>query len=231
MKLPIITGVALALAAMTATAQALDLKSKNDRLSYTIGVDLGKNFKRQKIALNHQALSQGLHDIQGDKHIQLTETEMKSTLKMFNKELLDKRVSEFKRDADANKELGEKFLAENKNKPGVKVTASGLQYKELSAGQGAAPTATDMVEVEYTGTLLNGKVFDTTDGRGKPVSFKLNEVIPGWTEALQLMKEGATWEIYIPAELAYGARGVGAGGPIGPNEALIFKIKLLKIKK
>ena len=108
-------------------------------------------------------------------------------------------------------------------------TSTGLQYKVLAAGKGTKPTRADSVSVEYTGKLLDGTVFDTTDKTGKPVSFKVSQVIPGWIEALLLMKEGATWEVYVPSHLAYGSRGVG--GPIGPNETLIFKIHLISIKK
>lgn len=232
MKLPIIAAVALAITGSAAFAkQNFNLKNKNDRLSYTIGVDLGNNFKRQNVVLNHAALGQGLHDAQSGSKVLLTQKEMQETLKTFQKELLEKRVAQFKSQAETNKVAGKKFLKQNAAKPGVKVTNSGLQYKVLLSGKGVSPVVTDTVVVEYTGRLLNGKVFDTTDGRGQPVSFKLNEVIPGWTEALQLMQEGATWEVYIPSELAYGSRGVGVGGPIGPNETLIFKIKLVKVKK
>ena len=232
MRLPIIAATTLTLLASSAFASNhLNLKNKQDRLSYTIGVDLGNNFKRQNVKLNHKALSQGLHDAQAGSKIRLSQKEMQDTLNTFQKELLEKRVAQFKGQAETNKKAGDKFLKENARKPGVQVTKTGLQYKVLSAGNGSTPVKTDTVTVEYTGRLLNGKVFDTTDTRGEPVSFKLTEVIPGWTEALQLMKEGSTWEVYIPSELAYGSRGVGVGGPIGPNETLIFKIKLLKIKK
>ena len=121
------------------------------------------------------------------------------------------------------------FLKENKSKPGVVSLPSGLQYKIVTAGTGVKPTKEDTVTVEYTGRLLNGDVFDSTEKAGKPVSFKLTQVIPGWTEALQLMPAGSTWEVYIPSKLAYGSRNVG--GAIGPNETLIFNVHLIDVKK
>lgn len=131
--------------------------------------------------------------------------------------------------ADINKAKGEAFLAENKNKKGVKTTASGLEYKIIDEGNGPIPTATDVVKVDYRGTLINGTEFDSSYKRGEPATFPVNGVIPGWTEALQMMKVGATWELYIPANLAYGDRGVAPD--IGPNETLIFKVTLLGIEK
>lgn len=131
--------------------------------------------------------------------------------------------------ADVNKAKGDAFLAANKKKKGVMTTASGLQYKVLSEGNGPTPTSSDIVKVDYRGTLINGTEFDSSYKRGEPAVFPVNGVIPGWTEALQMMKVGATWELYIPAELAYGERGVAPD--IGPNETLIFKVTLLGIEK
>nr|MCH9715786.1 FKBP-type peptidyl-prolyl cis-trans isomerase [Gammaproteobacteria bacterium] len=130
--------------------------------------------------------------------------------------------------ADDNKAKGEAFLKENKTKKGVVSLASGLQYKILTPGTGAKPTKEDMVTVEYTGRLLNGEIFDSTEKTGKPATFKLTQVIPGWTEVLQLMPVGSTWEVYIPAKLAYGSRNVG--NLIGPNETLIFSVHLMDVK-
>ncbi|MEQ1559325.1 MAG: FKBP-type peptidyl-prolyl cis-trans isomerase [Methyloglobulus sp.] len=130
--------------------------------------------------------------------------------------------------SEENKAAGEKFLAENGKKPTVKTTASGLQYEVLTAGTGkASPAATDKVTVHYKGTSLDGKEFDSSYSRGEPTSFPLNAVIPGWTEGVQLMTEGAKYKFYIPSALAYGEN--GAGGKIGPNEALIFEVELIKI--
>jgi FKBP-type peptidyl-prolyl cis-trans isomerase FkpA len=131
--------------------------------------------------------------------------------------------------ADSATEKGEKFLAENKSKEGVKTTDSGLQYKITKEGTGKSPKATDRVLVHYEGKLLDGTVFDSSIKRGEPIAFGLNQVIPGWTEGLQLMKEGGKATLYIPSKLAYGARGT-PGGPIGPNETLIFEVELIKIQ-
>ena len=128
--------------------------------------------------------------------------------------------------AEANKKEGEEFLASNKTKEGVVTTASGLQYKVITAGTGPSPKASDKVSVHYRGTLIDGTEFDSSYRRGEPVSFPVKGVIAGWTEALQLMKEGAKWELYIPSELAYGPG--GTGGPIGPNATLIFEVELLQ---
>jgi len=130
--------------------------------------------------------------------------------------------------AETPQQKGEAFLKENATKEGVKTLPSGLQYKEIKAGTGKTPKATDTVSVHYRGTLINGKEFDSSYKRGEPAEFPVNRVIPGWTEALQLMKEGSKWMLYIPSKLAYGER--GAGGDIGPNETLIFEVELLKVK-
>lgn len=218
--------------AMTTTMAANDtkaLKTEQDKLSYSIGIDLGKNFKRQGIEVNPEALALGMKDgMNGGKQL-LTDQQMKEVLTKFQKDLMEKRTAEFNKKAEENKEKGESFLKENKAKEGVVTLPSGLQYKVLNAGSGPKPDKEDTVTVEYTGRLINGEVFDSTEKTGKPATFKLSQVIPGWTEALQLMQEGATWEIYVPSDLAYGSRSVG--GPIGPNETLIFKIHLVSVKK
>lgn len=132
-------------------------------------------------------------------------------------------------DSDKNKAAGEKFLSENKNKPGVVTLADGLQYKIIKQGKGKKPVDGDTVTVNYAGKLINGTEFDSSYKRGEPTSFEINNVIPGWTEALKLMPEGSTWELYIPASLAYGEQ--GAPPAIGPNETLIFKVDLIAVKK
>jgi FKBP-type peptidyl-prolyl cis-trans isomerase FklB len=159
----------------------------------------------------------------------LTEQQMKDVLNKFQKDLMAKRTADFNKKSEENKTKGEAFLAQNKAKPGVVTLPDGLQYKIITPGTGAKPTKEDTVTVEYKGQLIGGEVFDSTDKSGKPATFKLSQVIPGWTEALQLMPAGSTWEIYVPANLAYGSRSVG--GPIGPNETLIFNIHLISVKK
>ena len=210
-------------------AESASITQETDKLSYTIGVDMGMGFKKQGLQVNPTLLLQGLQDALAGGELKMTQQEMQDTLQKFQKEMVAKKLTEFKDVSEKNKKSGELFLAENKKKEGVIALPSGLQYKVIKAGTGAQPGKTDSVTVEYTGTLLDGKVFDSTERTGKPVTFQLDRVIPGWTEALQLMKEGATWEIYVPSELAYGQRGIG--GPIGPNETLIFKINLISVAK
>lgn len=212
--------------ASTGTTQ---LKSENDKLSYTIGADLGANFKRQGVNINAEVLAQGIKDVLSGKQPALTKEQMTSALKNFQQKMMAKRLEQMKNASAKNMKEGEMFLTQNKAKQGVKTLPSGLQYKILTPGTGPQPTAKDSVTVDYTGTLINGTVFDSTAKAGKPVTFKVTEVIPGWTEALQMMKQGATWQIFVPSKLAYGNRGVG--GPIGPNQTLIFKIHLIAVNK
>lgn len=210
-------------------AMAVTLSNDVDKLSYSIGADLGKNFKKQNIEINPQAMSQGMQDGMAGGTLLLTEDQMKDVLTKFQKDLMAKRNAEMMKKANENKTKGEKFLADNKTKPGVVTLSSGLQYKIIETGKGAKPGKDDTVTVDYTGTLIDGQVFDSSEKAGKPAVFQVSQVIPGWTEALQLMPMGSTWEIYVPANLAYGAQSVG--GPIGPNETLIFKIHLIDVKK
>lgn len=231
MKMKLVTAAVLGLAMSTAMAatDATSLTTDKDKLSYSIGADLGKNFKTQGIEINPEALSKGMQDGITGTQLILTEQQMKDVLNKFQKDLMAKRTSEFNKKSDENKSKGESFLTGNKTKAGVVVLPSGLQYKIVDAGTGAKPGKTDTVTVEYTGHLIDGTVFDSTEKTGKPATFQVSQVIPGWTEALQLMPAGSTWEIYVPSGLAYGPRSVG--GPIGPNETLIFKIHLISVKK
>lgn len=231
MKIKLVAAAVMGLMMTTAMAatDATSLSTDTDKLSYSIGADLGKNFKTQGIEINPTALAKGMQDGMGTGPLALTEQQMKDVLNKFQKDLMAKRTADFNKKADENKTRGEAFLAANKSKPGIVVLPSGLQYKIVEAGTGAKPGKDDTVTVEYTGTLINGTVFDSTEKAGKPATFQVSQVIPGWTEALQLMPAGSTWEIFVPSNLAYGPRSVG--GPIGPNEALIFKIHLISVKK
>jgi FKBP-type peptidyl-prolyl cis-trans isomerase FklB len=222
-------GVVVSAPLFAADAKAPALETTEDKVSYSIGSDLGKNLKRQGITINAAMFAKGMEDGMRGGPLLMTEQEMKQVLSDFEKDMMNKRASEFNQKAEENKVKGETFLKENKTKEGVVTLPSGLQYKIIKAGTGVKPTKEDTVTVEYTGRLLNGEVFDSTEKAGKPVSFKLNQVIPGWTEALQLMPAGSTWEVYIPAKLAYGSRNVG--GSIGPNETLIFNVHLIDVKK
>ncbi len=228
MKIKLVA-VALGLVMSTAINAADALNTDLDKLSYSIGSDLGKNFKSQGIEVNPTVLAEGIKDGMSGSALKLTDEQMKDVLNKFQKDLMEKRTAEFNKKAEENKVKGEAFLAKNKAKEGVVTLADGLQYKIIKNGTGAKPGKDDNVTVEYKGTLISGEVFDSTEKTGKPATFKLSQVIPGWTEALQLMPVGSTWEIYVPANLAYGQRSVG--GPIGPNEALIFNIHLISAKK
>lgn len=221
--------MSLAMSTVIAGTDSPALATDMDKLSYSIGSDLGKNFKRQGIEVNAVTMAKGIQDGMSGGTLLMTEQQMKDTLTKFQKDLMAKRTAEFNKKSTENKSKGEKFLKENKAKPGVVTLADGLQYKIITAGKGDKPTKEDTVTVEYKGRLISGEVFDSTEKTGKPATFKLSQVIPGWTEALQLMPAGSTWEVYVPAALAYGSRNVG--GPIGPDETLIFNIHLISIKK
>lgn len=231
MKIKLVTAAIMGLTMSTAiiAADVPALNTDLDKLSYSVGIDLGKNLKRQGIEINPAMMAKGIQDGMGNGPMLMTEQQMKDSLAKFQKDLMAKHAAEFEKQATINKEKGEAFLSQNKSKPGVVTLASGLQYKIVTAGTGAKPAKEDEVTVEYTGKLIDGTVFDSTDKAGKPATFKVSQVIPGWTEALQLMPAGSTWEIYVPANLAYGARNVG--GPIGPNETLTFNVHLISVKK
>jgi FKBP-type peptidyl-prolyl cis-trans isomerase FklB len=206
----------------------LELKDVRQRASYSIGADIAGSLKRQDLDLDSKALLAGMADALAGK-TQLTEAEMKEVLNQFRTELSTKMEARQKVDAEKNLKEGAAFLETNGKKEGVKTTASGLQYKVLKAGTGKTPKETDSVKVNYHGTLIDGTVFDSSVDRGEPVTFGVTQVIPGWVEALQLMKEGDKWQLFVPAKLAYGER--SPGGKIGPNCTLIFDVELLGIEK
>lgn len=206
------------------------LKDDKDKISYAIGVDMGTNLKAQNIEVNPDMLARGLKDVLSNSQILLSQQEIGATLANLQKQIISKREADFKAQAEQNKRTGDAFLQANKTKTGVVTLPSGLQYKIITQGNGAQPTDKDSVTVNYAGRLINGQEFDSSYHRGKPAQFPVAEVIPGWSEALRLMKAGSTWEIYVPPSLAYGERGL-SGGPIGPNQTLIFTINLLSIDK
>jgi FKBP-type peptidyl-prolyl cis-trans isomerase FklB len=219
--------ISILLAAFASTLVAQDrpaLKDTKDKVSYSIGLTVGLNLKRQKIDLNSNAFLAGIQDSMSGKEPALNEQQIREVMTQFEKDMNDKQQAAGQKNASD----GQKFLAENKSKPDVKTTASGLQYKVIKEGNGAMPKATDTVVVNYRGTLIDGTEFDSSYKRGQPASFPVNQVIKGWTEALQLMKAGSKYQLFIPADLAYGAR--GAGGDIGPNSTLIFDVELLDVK-
>ncbi|MGO9614651.1 MAG: FKBP-type peptidyl-prolyl cis-trans isomerase [Dissulfurispiraceae bacterium] len=204
------------------------LQTQKDKLSYSLGVDMGNNFKRLSIDIDPDIFAVGLKDtFSGGKSL-MTADEVRETIAAFQKDLMAKQAERARDLSEKNRKVGETFLAENKTKEGVITLPSGLQYKIIKEGSGATPKKTDTVTVDYRGTLIDGTEFDSSYARHQPAVFKLDQVIPGWKEALQLMKVGSKWQVFIPSKLAYGER--GAGKDIGPNATLIFDIELLAIK-
>ena len=200
-----------------------------NHLSYAMGYKTGEALKAQSVTIDTKQFAQGLEDSYTGNKPRVSDQEMQTVLTNMQKEMMKKMQDKYQQIAEQNLTDGQKFLTDNAKKPGVVTTASGLQYKIINAGQGENPVATDTVTVNYEGTLINGKVFDSSYQRGKPATFQVGQVIQGWQEALKLMKPGATWMLYIPSNLAYGKQ--GAMGAIGPNETLIFKVDLMSIKK
>lgn len=235
MKLKVLAVVAgclslqLAFAAPNSGSAVGPLKTEKDKYSYSIGVDIGKNLKAQSLNVNAEMLGRGITDgFSGDKTL-LTDEQMRETLQALQQRMVANQAKKMKDLADKNMQDGQAFLAKNKTSKGVKTMKDGLQYKVIDQGKGAMPKLTDSVTVDYEGKLIDGKVFDSSYQRGQPATFKVSDVIEGWQQALTNMKEGATWEVYVPSKLAYGDKGLG--GPIGPNETLIFKIHLIAIDK
>lgn len=204
------------------------LKAQTDKVSYSIGVDVARNFQRQGIEVDVDLLMKGFKDALSGGKLLMTEDDVRATLNAYRTELMQKQAQAMTKAAEENKKVGEVFLAENNKKDGVVTLPSGLQYKVLKMGDGKKPTATDTVECNYRGTLIDGTEFDSSYRTGKPAAFQVSGVIRGWTEALQLMPVGSKWQLVIPPDLAYGAH--GAGSQIGPNATLIFEVELLAIK-
>ncbi len=204
------------------------MKSEKDKISYIIGMDIGNNFKKQGVEVDPDILAKGIKDALSGAKPQLTDQEAKDVMASFEKEMRAKQEAMRKTAGEKNKKEGEEFLAANKSKEGVKTLPSGLQYKVIKPGTGKKPQLTDTVTVQYRGTLIDGTEFDSSLRRGAPATFEVNKIIPGWTEALQLMQEGAKWQLFIPSNLAYGER--GAGQQIGPNATLIFEVELVSIQ-
>jgi len=221
----------LAFAAFVMQGHAEDktvLKDQKDKAGYSIGTNIGSSLRQDGLDLNLDALVAGLKDSFTGAAPQLTAEEQQAALTTLKKTMTEKAMAESKAAGEKAKTEGEAFLAANKTKEGVKILPSGLQYKVIKEGNGAQPKLTDQVTVNYRGTLVNGKEFDSSYKRGEAATFPVNEVIKGWTEALPLMKEGAKWEIFVPAALAYGEQ--GAGRDIPPNATLIFEVELLSVK-
>ncbi len=196
--------------------------------SYGIGLNFGRSLKGDGVELDVERFMAGLKAAYGDGEPELTDAQIRVAMQAFQLQVREAQRAKAEADAKKNAEEGEKFLAANAKKKGVKTTKSGLQYKVVEEGTGASPKATDVVKVHYHGTLIDGTVFDSSVERESPATFPLNRVISGWTEGLQLMKVGGKTTFYIPSELAYG-KNPRPGGPIGPNSALVFEVELLEI--
>ncbi len=228
MKQTCIFITAFLLASTGFAQESTQLKDEKDKVSYSIGLDIGSTFKKQNMDISLDALNAGLKDAVSGKKPLLNEEQVKETMTAYSKVMMEKQAAAAKEAAAKNGAEGEKFLSENKSKEGVKTTSSGLQYKVLKEGSGPTPKETDTVVTHYRGTLIDGKEFDSSLARNEPATFPVNRVIKGWTEALQMMKEGSKYQLFIPANLAYGER--GAGQDIGPNQTLIFDVELLEVK-
>jgi FKBP-type peptidyl-prolyl cis-trans isomerase FklB len=213
-------------AGCTATEEAaVKLDAAKQRISYTIGLNIGRDFAKQEIDVDTAALLAGVRDGLGGQKPRLTDEEMQTEVKTFREAMMAKQEAKFKALAEKNKADGEAFLVRNAKETGVVVRESGLQYKVIKEGAGPMPKADGTVSVHYRGTLLDGSEFDSSYERGEPLVLPVNGVIPGWTEALPLMKEGSKWQLFIPAALAYGEE--GAPPAIGPNAVLLFEIELI----
>jgi FKBP-type peptidyl-prolyl cis-trans isomerase FklB len=203
-------------------------KTTKEKVSYALGMAFGRDTKAQGVELDPEVFIRGFKDTVSGGQVAMTDEEAQKTMIAFQTEMMTKKQEETKRLGEENKKEGEAFLAENKKKEGVKTTASGLQYKVVKEGDGKKPTAQDTVTVHYKGMLIDGKEFDSSFKRNQPATFPVSGVIPGWTEALQLMKTGSKYDIVIPSNLAYGE--AGAGGVIPPNATLRFEVELLSVQ-
>lgn len=227
MKYAIATLISIVFVFSICSAQEkLQLKDQKDKESYSLGYQFGQTLKAQGVEINLDIYTAGIQDALGEKKPLLSQEEIRSTITELQKRLAAARQKEMKEKAAKNLAEGKAFLEENKKKEGVKTLPDGLQYKVLAEGSGKMPKATDTVKVNYRGTLIDGTEFDSSYKRGQPATFQADKVIKGWTEALQMMKEGAKWQLFIPPELAYGERSMGR---IPPNSTLIFEIELLSI--
>ncbi len=225
-------GLTFLVAALPLSALAdkkADFKSEDAQAAYIMGHQTGANFKRNGVELDVDAFMKGVKAGAAGKDSPFSAADNKKVMESFQKKVAAKRDEIMAEQSKVNSEKGKKFLEKKKKEKGVKTTKSGLQYKIIKEGKGKKPTASDTVTTHYKGTLIDGKVFDSSYDRGEPATFPVGGVIKGWTEALQLMPVGSKWELYIPSELAYGKR--GAGADIGPDSTLVFEVELLSIKE
>jgi FKBP-type peptidyl-prolyl cis-trans isomerase len=220
-------GTLVAAVLVAGAALAAELETDAQKLGYIIGMDIGKSLKQQGTEIDLDSLFEAIQATYRDEPLAMTPEQAASIREEFIAERRAEAEAERSSQAATNAAAGDKFLLENRNVEGVKVTDSGLQYKVIEMGDGAKPAATDTVTVHYRGTLLSGEEFDSSYSRNQPMTFQLDQVIPGWTEGVQLMPVGSKFMFYIPPNLAYGPNG---GGPIGPNATLVFEVELLGIE-
>lgn len=222
-----VLGVVLSLG-ISSAGDKLELKDQNEKESYTLGYKYGESFKKQGMDIAVEEFNAGFRDATGGNAPQMTPEDMNATLSELQKRMVAAQQERLRKMAAKNLEEGQTFMTQNAKKDGVKTLPSGLQYKVIQEGSGEMPKADDTVTVNYRGSFMDGTEFDSSYKRGQPASFKVNGVIKGWTEALQLMKEGSKWELFLPSDLAYGER--GAGQAIPPNSTLIFEVELISIQ-
>lgn len=220
-------GVLFAAVLAAGSALAAELETDAQKLGYIIGMDIGNSLKQQGTDIDLDSLFEAIRATYDGAPLAMTPEEAAAIREEFIAKRRAEAEAERSSQAAANAAAGDKFLLENRNQEGVQVTDSGLQYKVIEMGEGAKPSATDTVTVHYRGTLLNGEEFDSSYSRNQPMTFQLDQVIPGWTEGLQLMPVGSKFMFWIPPNLAYGPNG---GGPIGPNATLTFEVELLGIE-
>ena len=220
-------GVGLVACNQSAETSEMSLDSQEQRISYGIAMNMGRRMKAEGVPIDADAFAAGIRDALSGAEPMMTDDEISAEMIAMQEQMQAEQEAKMQAASTANLEAGAAYLAENATVEGVQTTASGLQYRVIRDGSGAKPTAADSVEVHYEGRLINGTVFDSSYARGQTVTFGVTQVIPGWTEALQLMSEGAEYELTIPSNLAYGAG--GAGDAIGPNEVLIFKVELVAV--
>lgn len=230
LALPLVAASILGTSAplMAEEEAAAQFENEQAKVSYAFGVMFGQRMRNDLGEIDLDQFANGMKSAFNDEPQLLSDDEIAKILSEYQREMQQKQISDLQKLSEENKKAGETFLAENKNKEGVVTLESGLQYKKLTEGKGPQPSEADTVTVHYTGSLINGEVFDSSVERGQPATFPLNGVIAGWTEGLQLMPTGSKWRLFIPADLAYGSSG---NRSIGPNETLIFDVELLEIKK
>lgn len=206
----------------------MTLTTQKDKQSYAIGMNIGKGLHRDSVDVDPNILAQGLKDALAGGKTQMTDDEAKAALTALQTDVTKRQQEQMQVAGEANEKAGDAFLEANKTKEGVVTLPSGLQYKILTQGTGPKPAAADTVVCNYRGTLVDGTEFDSSYKRGQPTTFAVGQVIPGWTEALQLMPVGSKWQLFIPSKLAYGAH--GPAPVIGPNSTLIFEVELVSIQ-